>query len=165
MARFDPAIDVVDLYIFFTTLIDSRFGGQASGGGAVFSTIFAGLIVHGFFIEVLTKSPESVRSNPNLVKNRISYTNITFSYGLCLDDYDFVQYIYTAWCGCARWIPIVSSLCLAPNHLAPVFDFDNWGSVCVGLGRCFVRDLTHVTGLLGTALLFLSPIFFPMNAL
>lgn len=128
--------------------------------------LFAGLAVFNFFAECVTRAPRLILEQPQLVKKVIFPLEIL------------------------PWINAFSALANLGVALALLLVFGSWdrGGValtvlalplvwlallplCVGLGwllaalGTYARDVGQVIGLLVSLLMFLSPVFFPLEAL
>lgn len=139
---------------------------QDEGGVAFAVILFSGLIVHGLFAECFTRAPNLVLENSNFVKKVIfpleilPYTVLAsalFHAAVSLLvllaahvvlDHDF------AW-----------TVLLLPVVFAPLLIMTlgvTWLLAALGV---FLRDIGQVTTVLSTVLLFVSPIFFPIERL
>lgn len=127
--------------------------------------LFAGLIVFNLLAECINRAPTLVSGSPNLVKKTVfplsilpwmalitAAVNALISFAILLAGEWLVM-------GSVPWTAI-----LFPFALVPV------GLVALGLGwllaslGVYLRDLAQVAGLLTTALLFLTPIFYPPHS-
>jgi lipopolysaccharide transport system permease protein len=152
---------------FFSTLFDAKFGNLQIKSEAEFaSLIFSGLIVHGFFSEVITKDPDCIRSNPSFIKKivfplEILPVIVVLVSGVQLLMGLFILGLVSLFLGVANlgailWLPVIfTPFLVASSGIALV----------LASSGVFLRDLNYVTSLLTTALLFVSPIFFPVSAL
>jgi lipopolysaccharide transport system permease protein len=126
--------------------------------------LFAALIVHGLFAECVTRAPTLIVNNPNFVKKVVfplellSWTvlgtalfhalvSITVLVGALLVVNHYIN-----------WTILLLPIVLAP--LVLVIIGLSWFLAALGV---FVRDIGQATGILSTALLFLSPAFFPVE--
>lgn len=142
---------------------------SATGGGGKFDyalTIFVGLIVHGLVAECVNRAPALILSNVNYVKKVIFPLEILPLVAL----------------GSAMFHAFTSFLVLmlvqlAVNHMMPLtlFFFPmlllplmlmilgiSWFLASLG---AYLRDVSQVTAMLMTILLFLSPVFYSANVL
>ena len=150
--------------IAFGVILKSRWG--FSGGTAEYALmLFAGLIVFNVFAEVLNKSPTLVTDNPNFVKK------VVFPLEL-LPVITVATALIHAAIGLAVWLLGYSLLFGVPKAtviFAPVV-FLCFVPVLLGLGwllsalGVIVRDIGQFTSMLGHTLLFLTPIFYSVEA-
>jgi lipopolysaccharide transport system permease protein len=155
------------VYTFvFSVIFKSRWSGAESGNHAEFAVIlFCGLTVFAFFSETISRSPNLIVSNPSYVKKVIFPLEIlpvaTFLASLfqglltllILYVADFILFGRLPWT--AVFIPAV---------LAPLTLFTlglSWLLASLGV---FLRDLAHIVPLALTALMFLTPVFYPVSA-
>lgn len=155
------------VYTFaFGSLMKSRWP-QIEHGQASYSVIlFVGLIVHGFFAECFNRAPSLVTGNPNFVKRVIFPLEIlpwsTVSSALFNTFMNFIVFLALnlAMGGALTW-----TILLAPVVFAPL--------VILTLGVCwllaafgvYLRDISQVTGVVATVMLFLSSAMFPIKAI
>jgi lipopolysaccharide transport system permease protein len=140
---------------------------QADQGQAHYSIIlFIGLIVHGFFAECLNRSPALITGNANFVKRVIFPLEIlpwpmvasalfhTFMNFLVFLALHIILDHTTAW-----------TIVLLPLVLLPLVLLAlgvSWLLAALGV---YLRDIGQITGVLATAMLFLSTAMFPIEAL
>jgi lipopolysaccharide transport system permease protein len=128
--------------------------------------LFVGLIVYNIFAECMNRSPTAILSQPNFVKKVVFPLDVLayvvlgaalihglISLGVLLVFFFFVH-------GLPPW-----TIVLFPFVLLPLIFFClglSWFLLSLGV---FVRDVGQIVGVITTALLFLSPLFFPLSAL
>jgi lipopolysaccharide transport system permease protein len=150
--------------VAFGVILQARWG--FSGGTMEYALmLFVGLIVFNAFSECLTRSPALVTGNANLVKKVVFPLEI-------LPWVLASSALLHALIGVAVWfvgfivlygMPRPASL-LFPVVLACFFPMllgIGWLLAAIGV---VVRDVGQVTGLLAHALLFLTPIFYTVDA-
>ena len=150
--------------VAFGVILKSRWG--FSGGTAEYALmLFAGLIILNTFSEVLSKSSTLITSNPNFVKK------VVFPLEL-LPVITVVTALIHALIGIAVWflgyilvygIPKATAI-LFPVILicfVPVLLGMGWFLAAMGV---IVRDISQLTGLVNHTLLFLTPIFYSIEA-
>lgn len=127
--------------------------------------LFSGLILHGVIGEVLGRSPMAVLNNVNLVKkvvfplellSWVTVITAVFHFLLALA----VLGIFLLVTGHGLPLTVVA----IPLVIAPFLLLCTGVAWFVASLGVYVRDTTHVTGFITTALLFLSPIFYPLSA-
>jgi len=150
--------------IAFGVILKSRWG--FSGGTADYALmLFAGLIVFNAFSEVLNKSPTLVTDNPNFVKK------VVFPLEL-LPVIAVSTALIHALIGIAVWLLGYALLFGTPKATALLFPlvFICFIPVLLGLGWLLsslgvvVRDMSQLTSMLNHTLLFLTPIFYSIEA-
>lgn len=139
----------------------------AEQGEVAFAVIlFSGLIVHGLFAECFTRAPNLVLENANFVKKVI----------FPLEILPFTVLLSALFHAAAGMLVLLAAhlvldaglswtALLLPVVLAPLLILTTGiGWLLASLG-VFLRDIGQVTSVLSTVLLFVSPIFFPVDRL
>ena len=151
---------------FFTLVIKARWGEAGFESDSFALLLFAGLLLHTFYAEILTGGPQLVVNNPNYVKKAVFpvevlaiIQTITASVGLLVNLVILLIFvsIVDGFAGLA--IPF-SLLILLPLFLVALGT--SWILSALGV---FFRDISQLTSLAAAALLFASPIFYPVSAL
>ncbi|HRF82800.1 MAG TPA: ABC transporter permease [Pseudoxanthomonas sp.] len=152
--------------VAFGYLLKSRWPGT-SGNMADFAMLLSvGLIVHGFFAECLNRAPVLVVSNPNLVK-RIVFPLQVLPWTMVLSAlfHAFANFLVYIALNLALRGEIMPTALLLPLVMLPL------AIAALGVGwllsslSVFLRDISQVTGLLATAMLFLSSAIVPVETL
>lgn len=157
------------VYTFvFGSVFQARWAGAREDASmAEFAIIlFAGLVVFQLFAEVVTRAPGLVVSNISYVKKVVFPLEILAPVALgsalfhfavsLLVLFGFVLLVYGAIPLTALWLPLVlAPFCVLLLGLA-------WLLGALGV---YLRDINQVLGTLVTAMMFLSPIFFPLSSL
>lgn len=154
------------VYVFvFGVIFQARWPSSDGVDGNFTSQLFCGIIVHFALGEILSGSPRLIISNANYVKkvvfpldllswvtvlNTLFHFAISFVVLLC-----FVQFAGEG---------ISLSVFYAPLLLVVFFPFLLGLCWLLSALSVYVRDVTYVAGFLTTALLFLSPVFYPASA-
>ena len=158
------------MLVVYTFVFSVVFKARWSGGGesqTQFAVIlFAGMTVHALFAEVLNRAPGIILGNVNYVKKVVFPLEIlaVISLGAAL-FHALVSLIvllvaFAMLNGFIQWTAIFAPLVLLPL----IFLSLGFGWILSSLG-VFVRDIGQLIGVFTTALLFLSPVFFPVSAL
>lgn len=127
--------------------------------------LFSGLILHGVLAEVLGRAPMVVLDNVNFVKKVVFplellpwVTVITAVFHFLLALVILVVFLLITGHGLAV------TVFAAPVVILPFLLLIMGVAWFVAALGVYVRDTSHVTGFITTALLFLSPIFYPLSA-
>lgn len=154
------------VYTFaFGTIMKGRWP-QIEAGHTQFSIIlFAGLIVHGFFAECLGKSVGLIVGNPNFVKKVIFPLDILpwpmvfsalFHTFMNLIVFMVLRLIMD---GDVAWTTVMFPLVMLP---LVIFTLGvSWFMAAAGV---YFRDLGQITGVIATAMLFLSSALMPVES-
>ncbi|CAI8975651.1 MULTISPECIES: ABC transporter permease [Pseudomonas] len=162
---------MLSVYTFvFSVVFKSRWGISPPGteeSKTMFAImLFAGLIVHAVFAEVINRSPSIVLSNVNYVKKVVFPLEIlpivTLGAALFhgLVSLSVLILAYSAFQG----VPHATVL-LAPVVMLPLIVLTlglAWILASLGV---YLQDVGQTTGIITTIMLFLSPVFFPLHSL
>ncbi len=162
---FNP-VAMLAIYTFvFNVVLKTTW--PASGGTAQYAlNLFAGLIVFSLFSEPVMRAPALMLQNPNLVKK------VVFP----LEVIPWVVMASSAFHAAVSFavLLLASILVLGALHpaalLVPILVLPviflalgiSWFFASLGV---FLRDLAHTVGLGVTALMFVSPVFYPLASI
>ena len=164
-AALNPLLMLAVYTFVFGYVFQARWGGGSEPAKfAVY--LFAGLILHGLLAECLTRGPRLILDAPNLVKRVVFplevfpwvvlgsaiFTAVT-SFAVLLVGAALIL-------GQVPWTVILAPLVMLPLCLLALAV--GWFLAALGV---FLRDIGQVVPLLSTILLFMSPIFFPIESL
>ncbi len=164
---FNPLLMLAVYTFVFSVVFQARWGQGESGGRAEFAIIlFAGLIVFNLFAEVINRAPGLIVSHANYVKKVVFPLEIlpVVAAGSALfHTLVSLAVLLLAFALIHHSLPW--TVLLFPVVLLPLVVLTiglAWFLASLGV---FLRDVAQTVGILTTALLFLSPIFFPASAL
>ncbi|MCK9987699.1 MAG: lipopolysaccharide transport system permease protein [Azoarcus sp.] len=156
---------MLSVYTFvFTVVFNARWGSSVDKGDFA-ALVFVGLVVHGVFAECLTKAPGLIVANANYVKKVVFPLDILawvlagsalFHGAVSLLILLAAQVLFAS----VPWTAMLFPFVLLPLVFA-----------CIGLSwflsaaGVYLRDISHVTGVASSLLLFMSPVFYPADAL
>lgn len=152
----------------FSVVFQARWGeGQAQGNRLEFALIlFSGLIIFNVFAECVTRAPGLILANANYVKKMVFPLEVfpVAVLGSALIHAAVSLLVLLVGLllllGVLHWTVVFVPLILIPLSL-----------VCLGFGwflaslGVYVRDMGQIVGVLVQALMFLSPIFYPVSAI
>jgi lipopolysaccharide transport system permease protein len=163
---FNP-IFMLAVYTFvFSVIFKARWGAGSESKVEFALVLFAGLIVFNLFAECVTRAPTLILANPNYVKKVVFPLEI-------LPFVALLSAVYHALVSLAVWLfayavlvemPHATAL-LLPIIVVPFAAFImgiSWALASLGV---FLRDASQFVSLIVTALMFLSPIFYPVSAI
>ncbi|NLZ18009.1 MAG: ABC transporter permease [Desulfobulbaceae bacterium] len=163
---FHPLFMLAVYTFVFSVVFKARWPSAASDSKVEFAMVlFSGLMVYAVFAECINRAPGLILANPSYVKKVvypleilpwISLGSATFHLGI-----SFLVWIlaYMVFFG----LPSASIL-LFPIVLIPLFLFTvglSWWLASLGV---YLRDVAQLVGILTTALMFLSPIFYAISS-
>jgi lipopolysaccharide transport system permease protein len=150
----------------FSGIFKMRWGAAAGASHLDFAIIlFAGLIVFGLFAECINRAPLLILTNVNYVKKVIFPLEILpwVAFGSALFHAAVsVGVLFVGMLIIGRGIPATALLfpvVLLPLALATI-GFA-WFLAALGV---YLRDISQVTGTVTTVLMFLSPVFYPLES-
>ena len=152
--------------LFFGVIMQSRWGANIVNTTDFAINLFAGLIVFNLFSEIVSRAPGLILSNASYVKRVVfpleilpwsamlgALFHLSVSLGILLAAH------------LATGGALHPTLLLLPLILAP------FALLLLGLGwflaatGTYIRDIGQLVGMVQTALLFLSPVFYPVSSL
>jgi len=157
---------LLGVYTFvFSEVFRARWGTLPDQGEAPFALVlFCGMTLYGLFAECVNEAPTLLSSYQSYLKQLLFPSEIlawvcllTAGVRLCVS----LLLLFVVY-GVVVGPPPLSSL-LLPLIVVPIALLtlgSIWIFSAVGV---FMRDLTHATAVLTTALLFLSPVFYPAS--
>lgn len=160
-----PALMLVVYTFLFAGVFGARWPG-AQGGALQFGLVlYAGLLVHGAFADLVNRAPGLVVSHANYVKKVIFPLDILPVMALGTALFQALIGFGVLVGGLALvGAPLHGALAAVPLLLATLMLFAlGLAYVLASLGT-FVRDIGQAVTLATTALLFLSPVFYPVSA-
>ena len=165
---FNPLFMLIIYTFVFSEIFKSRWGGinNEDNSKPHFALIlFVGMIVFNLFSEILNRAPGLIVSNVNYVKKVIFPLEIlpVISIGAAL-FHSLVSlcvlfFGFTLLNGYLHWTAL-----LIPLTLLPLIIFSMGLSLILASLGVFLRDVGQTIGIVTTVLMFLSPIFYPVNA-
>lgn len=156
------------VYTFvFSVVFRARWTAQNEVAGVSFAVVlFVGLIVQGVFAECIGRAPGLIVSQANFVKKVVFPIEIlpVVAMGSAL-FHSLVSFGVLFLAMLVLGNPFHWTILLIPLVLAPFLLLTlglSWFLAALGV---FLRDISQMIGLLVTALLFLSPVFYPLTAI
>lgn len=155
------------VYTFvFSVVFKARWVGGTDSKTEFALVLFAGLMVYNLFAECINRSPGLMLGNVNYVKKVVFPLEILPVVAIGSAAFHFLVSLlvwlifYLIYFGIPQ-----ATLLLFPLVLIPFFLLTlgfSWFLASLGV---FLRDVSQIVGVMTTALMFLSPIFYPITAL
>ena len=166
-AFFNPIFLLIVYTFVFSVVFQARWGGDGEADKGQFALVlFVGLMVHGFFSEILNKSPYIITGNKNYVKKVVFpldclpvIVSLSALFNLSVNFLVMIV-AYIIMNGSVH-----SEIIYFPLIVAPLFMLAmgiSWFLASLG---AYLRDISQFIGLITTVLLFLSPVFYPLSSL
>jgi lipopolysaccharide transport system permease protein len=162
----NPVFMLVVYSFVFSVAFKARWSGGDESQAQFAVVLFAGMIVHALFAEVLNRAPTIILGNVNYVKKVVFpleiLTVVSLSAALfhALVSLLVLLLAFAMFNGFIHWTMIFAPLVLLPLMILSL----GFGWILSSLG-VFVRDIGQIIGVLTSALMFLSPVFYPVSAL
>lgn len=160
-------IFMLAVYTFvFSVVFEARWGTASESKTEFAQVLFAGMIIHSLFAECLNRAPGLILSNANYVKKVVFPLEILpwVAMGSTLFHAAIsVLVLLIFFLGIEHylhWTVLLLPVLLFPFVLLTMGFC--WFLAATGV---FLRDVGQTTGIVTTALLFLSPVFYPVSAL
>jgi lipopolysaccharide transport system permease protein len=163
---------MLSIYTFvFSEVFKSRWGGAAAGAhtaskGEFAVVLFAGMIMFNLFSECINRAPTLVLSHSNFVKKIVfpleilpCVTLLSALFHLCVSVFILLM---------AEWLisgAVPPTAFLLPIVLIPLCVLILGVSWLLAATGVYLRDIGQTIGIIITALMFLSPVFFPVSSL
>jgi lipopolysaccharide transport system permease protein len=162
---FTPLLMLAVYTFVFSVVFKGRWDGGSESRFEFALVLFAGLIVFNLFSECVSRAPGLILSNVNYVKKVIFPLEILPWVALGAALFHAVAslavlMIFLSVTMSLPWTAVLLPVVLFP--LLPLIMGLSWLLASLGV---FVRDIGQFIGMLMTALLFLSPVFYPASAL
>jgi len=163
---FNPILMLTVYTFMFSVVFKSRWNGGSDSKAEFALVLFAGMIVFNIFAESITRAPSCIFNNANYVKKVIFLLEI-------LPCVALGSSLFHAAISLAVWLAayiltfgtLQPTALLLPLILLPVILISMGASWILAALGVYLRDIAQVVGILITALMFLSPIFYPVSAL
>jgi lipopolysaccharide transport system permease protein len=162
----NPVFMLIVYTFVFSTLLKARWAVQDAGNAVYALQLFAGIVVHAFFSECLIQSTSIVSRNINFVKKIVFPLDMLPVVTIISATINMIIGILVA----ILAVQIIGDgvtvkILLIPFVFIPFIIFMLGISLIVCTIGVYVKDIGHVTGLISTAMLFLSPVLYPLSFL
>ena len=161
----NPILMLIVYTFVFTTVFRMRWGAGPESTSDFALMAFVGMTVHGVLAEALTKGPGLIVSNPSYVKKFV-FPLESLAWTLVTGALFHAALSFAIVIGAVLLLhgTMHPTILLVPVVLLPLILISvgiTWLLASLGV---FIRDIGQITGVLSTILLFVSPVFFPVNA-
>ncbi|MBT2339001.1 MULTISPECIES: ABC transporter permease [Pseudomonas] len=163
---FTPALMLVVYTFVFSVVFKARWAGGGDSKSEFALVLFAGLLVFNLFSECVNRAPGLVLANTNYVKKIVFPLEILplVSLGAALFHTTVSLLAWLVFYVILFGVP-PATLFLLPLVLFPLVLLTLGISWFLASLSVYLRDIGQLTGIITTALLFLSPIFYPLSTL
>ena len=163
---FNPVFMLAVYTFVFSVVFQARWD-TGSGSRSEFALVlFAGLMLFNLFSECIARAPSLILQNSSYVKKvvfpleilpMVSLGSALFHFAISLGVW-FIFYAFIF--GMPHLTALIFPIVLAPFILL-IMGF-SWFLASLGV---YLRDVTQIIGIITTALMFLTPIFYPLSAI
>lgn len=154
------------VYAFvFGVVFQVRWGNAGDDKAMFAAVLFCGVAVFGLFADVLNRSPQLILDNVSYVKKVVFPLEI-LSYVAVLAaalNFLFALVVLLGFVAVGIGLPPLSALVLPVLLLPFLLALVGLSWMLAALG-VYLRDINQVTGFVTTAMMFLSPVFYPITA-
>lgn len=157
---------MMTIYTFvFSVIFRARWGEMSVSRVDFAILLFAGLLVYNLFSECALLAPRLITDNPNFVKKVVFPLEFLSVVGLASALFHFVAGFTVLVLAClVAYGGLPATVLLAPFAIVPAALLALGASWLFSALGVFLQDLRHFVTLLTGALLFLSPVFYPLAA-
>jgi len=163
----NPILMLIIYTFVFSVVFKARWGEGSTDSKTQFAIlVFVGMIVQALFSEVVNRAPSLILSNTNYVKKVVFPLEILPIISMAAALFHalisiFVLLIaFILFNGYLSWTVIFIPLIFLP-YVILVLGF-SWILASLGV---FMRDVGQTIGIFTTAMMFMSPVFYPVSAL
>lgn len=164
---FNPVFMLIVYTFVFSVVFKARWGIGGDESKTQFAVVlFAGMIVHSLFAEVLNRAPSLILGNVNYVKKVVFPLEIlpVISMGAALFhsliSLGVLLIAFVVFNGFLHWTVVFIPLVILPLVILTLGLA--WMLASIGV---FLRDVSQTISIITTIMLFLSPVFYPITAL
>lgn len=163
---FTPVLMLMVYTFVFSVVFQARWAGGLGSKTEFAVVLFIGMIIFGLFSECINRAPSLILSNANYVKKVIFPLEIlpVVSLGAALFHFAVSMLVWLLFYIVLFGVPSIQTL-LLPVVLFPLL------LMCLGISwflaslGVYLRDVGQAIAVVTTALMFMSPVFFPAVAM
>lgn len=163
----NPLFMLIVYTFVFSVVFKARWSGSGEETRSEFAVVlFAGMIVHSLFAEIINKAPTIILNNASYVKRVVFPLEIlpVITAGGAL-FHTFISLLVLVGAIVVAGGVLHLTVLLVPIVIFPLLVFTlglAWFFSSLGV---YLRDVGQTVGIFTTIMLFLSPVFFPVSAL
>ena len=163
---FNPILMLAVYTFVFSVVFNARWTGGSGSKTEFALVLFSGLLIYNFFAECINRAPTLIISNANYVKKVVFPLEILPVVSLISALFHFLVSLlvwlifYVILFGIPSFYIILLPLILFPFSLMILGI--SWFLASLGT---YVRDVSQIIGMITMIFMFMTPIFYPLNAL
>jgi len=163
---FNPVFMLVIYTFVFSVVFKARWSAGGESRAEFALVLFAGMLVFNLFAECVNRAPALILANANYVKKVIFPLEVLpwVAFGAALFHASISLFVWLVFSLFIIGVPH-ATLLLFPLLLVPLTLLIlglSWFLASLGV---FLRDVSQVVGVVTAALMFLTPIFYPVSAI
>lgn len=163
---FTPVLMLLVYTFVFSVVFGARWGGGTGSKMEFAVVLFVGMMIFGLFAECINRAPTLILSNANYVKKVIFPLEIlpVVSLGAALFHFTISMLVWLIFYLVIFGLPSIQAFWL-PVAIFPLLVLClgvSWFLASLGV---YLRDVGQAVGVITTALMFMSPVFFPIVAM
>lgn len=153
----------VYLFVFGRVFAPARVMGQGITSSFALS-LFAGMLIHGMVAECLSRAPNAILAQPSYVKKVVFPLELLplIVVGTAIVQFILGSGVLLLALALTQGLP--ATALLWPMAWLPLIAFSAGLSLTLSALTVYLRDLAQITGFIATILLFLSPVFYPLDS-
>ena len=165
-AVINPVLLMLVYYFVFSLVFQVKLPQLYDGRDVPFAGfIFSGLIVYFLFAEIVTRSPTLIHDNTNYVKKVVFPIEIIPLVAVAASAFNFMMSFAVLVFFLVMFGDGISpAILLAPLVIFPFLLFLAGVAWFVSAISVYMKDVTYVAGFIATAMMFLSPVFYSLEA-
>lgn len=153
------------VYTFVFSIVFKAKWGSSDSPVDFSQFLFCGLIVYAFFAECVGRSATLFVAHPNYITKIVFPLEILPVVAVCSGLFNLlVSTLVLGLFILATKLTLPPTFLFFPLVLAPLCLFVIACALCLASLGVYIRDLEHIVSILLTVLMFLSPIFYPLEA-
>lgn len=151
--------------LVFMGIFGARWPGIEQQGGFAFAIqVFAGLTIFNIFAEVLQRSPGLLSENPNLIKKVVFPVETLVTISMLASLFNFgIQFILLVIAMAIADQYLTANALYIPLVMLPLLILSLGLALILASIGIFIKDLRLIMGSIVSLLLFVSPVFFPIE--
>lgn len=163
---FNPVLMLVVYTFFFSVIFKSRWGTTSDDKASFAIVLFVGLILHSLLAECINRAPTLILANVNYVKKVIFPLEILPVVALASALFhSAISLLVLIIAECILIHSLPWTAILFPVVMLPLIVGSlglAWFLSALGV---YIRDISQITGVITSVLMFLSPVFYPVSNL
>jgi lipopolysaccharide transport system permease protein len=162
---FNPLLMLLVYTFVFSVVFKARWGVATEGKASFAIFLFAGLLVHGVFAECIMRAPSLIIANTNYVKRVVFPLEILPAVAMGSAIFHALVGLLVLFVAQGFSFGLQTTAVLFPLILVPLIFATlgvAWVLAAIGV---YIRDISYITQIISTVMLFMSPVFYPIEAM